>query len=659
MFAKLLLVLIVSTLNVALAKAPSSEIPTRREFPVSEELSPCHNFHDYVCSKVEASFKLRQDRSRHTFAFSDSSERLLLEKRKFFKNIQKEKNLGERGEALKANFLACMNQKEGAKEEKNWVSHFKKELDALSTVETFRAYQIDNVQQGRPSLFEISETENVSDPLIYDLYVGIKFMNLPDHSYYDNPELMKAYRQLMIEFFKTAAKSTQIEAEKKSDAVIQLEKDFIKIYPQPEVRRQRWTEKREVVKTDFVKTYPSVGMEGFFKLFPEKVFVRLLIPEAMKFYNDHLVPESLQTLKDYFFFVSASEVMDDAYSDYFQKEFAFKYKFLGGPEKRPVLDERCTMDVMDTYTKELDEILLSRLFPDFPEEKFKALAEKIRRAIVQGIEQNQWLSAEARKEAIQKMTTARLQLIKPQNEREWDFHPVVKYSPIHQIQNREMLESAEFKKLLNIIGAPVNSDRWYMGPLTVNAYYDPSSNKFVMPLGILQYPFFDVKGSDIENLGSVGAVIGHELGHGIDDMGARFDHKGRLHQWMTMKDLAQFSQRSSQLIDQYSKIGHNGKLTLGENVADLVGVTFAYNAAFPKNEGSVEDKKKFFISYGRLWCSVVRPQYAEKQLKTDPHSLGWARINEPLKHQRGFVEAFQCKEGDKMYLPESQRVRIW
>ncbi len=198
------------------------------------------------------------------------------------------------------------------------------------------------------------------------------------------------------------------------------------------------------------------------------------------------------------------------------------------------------------------------------------------------------------------------------------------------------------------------------GPLTVNAGYSPSDNKFMMPIGILQYPFFDREGSLLENLGAVGVVIGHELGHGIDDQGSKYDENGELRDWMSSADLENLSSRGQKMIDQFDKIGHNGQNTLGENIADLVGITFAYRAAFPNPSlASTKDKQTFFISYARLWCNVTRPGAEEEKLKTDPHSLGWARINEQVKHQKGFAEAFSCKPGDPMTLPESERITIW
>ncbi|MEM7645474.1 MAG: M13 family metallopeptidase [Pseudomonadota bacterium] len=202
-----------------------------------------------------------------------------------------------------------------------------------------------------------------------------------------------------------------------------------------------------------------------------------------------------------------------------------------------------------------------------------------------------------------------------------------------------------------------------MGPLTVNAYYSPTSNKFVMPAGILQYPFYDANLPDWVNLGAVGAVVGHELGHGVDDQGSKYDERGKVRQWMTSNDIKTFKKRGEKLIAQFDAAGHNGKLTLGENIGDLVGVTFALSAAqkvMPVDPVARERATKdFFLQYARAWCGVIRPKRVEMQLKTDPHSLVWARVNEQMKHQPEFHKVYKCKAGDKLYLPKEEQVTIW
>lgn len=641
-------------------KQPSSEIPAKREFPINPEVNPCDNFHKYACSKAEASFKLRDDRSSHTFAFSDSDERLLEAKKQFFKNLPNEKKLDTRGQQLKDYYMACMNEAEGVKQEKEFITKLVSEIKKIKTPSEFVNYNIESLFNGGDSFFSFGGAPNKDNPKIYDVYLSSNIMNLPEHSYYEDKALMADYKNLIVDFFKIINPGQkQEDYQKKAEGIVKIELEFVKTYPKPAVRRQRWSEKREESQESMLKKYPNLHLEKILSKTPQNLMVTNSIPEGLEFLNKNLNAENLETFKDYYLYSMASDILDDSNQDYFKKVFGFSNKYLGGPAVRSDRQERCTQKVMYSFMLELDSVMLPRLFPNFPEEKVRAVASKIRDSIIKGMQRNTWLSAKAKEKAIAKIEKARLYLVKPQNDREWDLKPVKKYSSTKRLENRTLLKKSMMEKDLLDLKSEVNHDAWGMGPLMVNAYYDPTSNKFVLPIGILQYPFFDVSGSVIENLGAVGAVLAHELGHGIDDQGSKYDENGKLSQWMSMDDLKEFSRRGQRMIEQFNKAGHNGMLTLGENVADLVGLTFAYNAAFPDGNGSIEDKKKLFLSYARLWCNVSLPKQDENQLKTDPHALGWARINEQVKHQTGFAEAFSCKSGDKMTLSDKERIQIW
>lgn len=643
------------------ASEASSKIPDKREFNLNTQANPCDNFHQYVCSNVQAGFKLRDDRSSHTFSFDDSNERILELKKTFFKSIDKETKFSPRSMQMKNYYKACMNVKASAQEERQLVKKLAQDVKKIKSIAEFIQINRQNMTNEKWGYMGYEIIPNIDNPLIYDITFDVTLMGLPEHSYYDNPLLAEAYTKLMAEFLNTIyPKESKEEHYKRAQAVFAFEKRFKDTYPFPAEFRQRYTQPRQVSRADFLKRNQELGLEDFFKQHvPDTTKIRDFIPESFDFLAKELKAENLQILKDIYTYRNARDYMDDAYPELFKQRWAFRHEFLGGPVARSERQERCTHSVMGALGKELDAELLPRLFPHFPKDKMVEVAERIRSSILKGIESNKWLSEASKKGALEKIRTAKLQLVQPTTEKEWDFKPIQKFNSSKQYTNAKLLTLAAHQRSFKKLREGVNQEAWGMTPLTVNAYYSADENKFVMPIGILQYPFFVSDGDIIENLGAVGSVVGHELGHSIDDEGSKFDAKGRLNQWMDERDIKTFQTRGKKMIEQFDKIGHNGHLTQGENIADLVGLTFAYQAAFPENKGSIADKQKFFIAYGRLWCNVTLEKAEQMQLKTDPHSLGWARINEQVKHQPGFQEAFSCKKNDKLYLSEKDRIQIW
>jgi putative endopeptidase len=639
----------------------SSDIPAKREFPLNTEVNPCQDFHAYVCSKVENGFKLREDRSNHMFSFSDSRERLLNDKKKYMSEIEIKKNLDPRTEQIRDFYMACMSERASAIAEKKEVASLVKDTSTMKDSAQMMTFSNERMPTAFGSLFYVWTGANLDDPHKYDAILGSDFMRLQDHKYYENPELVKDYEKLLTEFFKTVygSKLTKDQAQKKAQSILDFEKDFIKTYPTAAIRRQRWSEKRVQTQAEFLKKYPNLKAEMIFKSLPPTMLINTPIPESLEFLNNHLSKYPVEVWRDLYLLKNLDDVMDDAYKKYFTQSFDFDKKYFGGPVKRSERQERCTKTAMGYFPKELDAILLEQLFPNFDEAQVQEMGQRIRESILRGLAKNSWLSNDAKKAAEEKIKTARLQLVKPHNDREWDFNLVGKYSTTDKLANQHQFTQLRWQKMMKDAQGPVNQDAWGMGPLTVNAYYSENENKFVVPIGILQYPFFDSKQAIYENLGAIGAVMGHELGHSIDDNGSKYDASGKLNPWMPMKDLNEFNQRSARLVDFFNKSGHDGRLTLGENVADLVGLTFAYSAAFPNEKPARDEQQKFFVSYARTWCAVARPDYEKLMMKTDPHAMGWARINEQVKHQPAFADAFNCKAGDAMNLPDKERVKIW
>ena len=643
-----------------LAKAPSSEIPERREFPVNANISACENFYEHACSTAVSEFQLRDDRSTHTFAFSDSRERILDRKKVFLDELstllKAKAKLPERSAKLATVYAACMDPEARQKEELAEVKKLTGELAAIKSRDQFLSFLAQKREASEASLVDVGITANQDKPEIYDFYFDADLQTLPERSYYQKAEVIEDFSGVLTQFFTSVGDP---KAKASAQAVLKLETEFAKVHPLPSEMRAIRTQRSSISKKDLVAKYPSFQLQAALDKVPDSANIRHVIPETYAFTDKTLRTAKLEDLKALYAYKALAPIMDDAYPEFFKLRFAFNGKHLGAPKIRPVREERCTQLVMGSYNKELDAELLPLMFPDFPQEKFIDLAEKVRASIIAGVKANSWLSDEGRKGAIEKMTKAKLQLVKPLNYEEWYFNPKVEVRLNTPIANAHALEVALTQRMYDELKIERNRNRWAMGPLTVNAYYSPTDNKFVMPIGILQYPFYDPKLPLEVNLGAVGAVIGHELGHGIDDQGAKYDGDGKLRQWMSEKDVENFRGHGKKFVAQFNKIGHNGELTLGENIGDLTGVTFAYRAAFPNNEGTVEQKKAFFLQYARLWCGVELPKYAEQMLKTGPHSRGYARVNAQVKNQPGFAEAFSCKAGDAMVLKAEDIVTIW
>ena len=636
----------------------SSEIPDRREFPLNPAINPCVNFYDHVCSKVIDSFQLREDRSAHTFAFSDSAERLLLKKKDYFKSLIKRKVKTPREETLKNYYLACMDQKDGARDEKAEVKRIKDIMANLKTREDVLSWVQKTYLSTEIGLLSWDSINNMDKPTKNDLYVLSEAMTLPEKSYYKKEDTMADFKMLAADFYKTIGEK---DAAAKAAVLLKFESSLAEVHPVPDKLRQVINDRVFLDHAKLKADYPALGLDDLIKELPNDILIRDLTPEDFKYLNDFLANGDLQDIKTVLIYQSLHGLMDDAYPQYYQKKFDFSKKHLGGPNQRPDRQERCTKSVMSIFGKELDSILLPEMFPNFPKEKVISMAEKMRGALLKSLADNTWLSRSAKKEAIEKVTKAKLFLVAPENDKQWDFLPEATYFPKEPMKNSKTVSEVRRKKTLKELREEQDPTIWGMSPLTVNAYYSPPFNKFVLPIGILQYPFFDPKMSDEENLAAVGTVVGHEVGHGIDDQGARYDSDGKQRQWRSDKDVIEFNKRTALLIEQFDGAGHNGKLTLGENIGDLVGVTTSLKAANedPAFHNSPERKKAYFVAYARLWCEVKRPKAIENQLKTNPHSLGVARVNQQIRQQPEFKEVFQCRDTDPMVLPEDKLVHIW
>jgi putative endopeptidase len=328
---------------------------------------------------------------------------------------------------------------------------------------------------------------------------------------------------------------------------------------------------------------------------------------------------------------------------------------------------------LHTLDREMGEALgrlyVEKYFSPAAKKRVSELVRNLLDAYKERLETREWMSPETRKLALEKLATITPKLAYPDK---WRDYTTLDVQPDAYVLNVFRAHDFELRFWLAKLHQPVDHTLWSMTPPTVNAYYNPTLNEIVFPAGILQPPFFYATADDAVNYGSIGAVIGHEITHGFDDQGSRFDHAGNLKNWWTPEDRARFTAKTDALVKQYSDctplpdLHVNGRLTLGENIADLGGLTIAYYAYLKSLHGqpapiidNLTGPQRFFIGYAYSWCGSSRDAQLRFQLRTDPHSPPEFRTLVPLWNFAPFYDAFNVQPTDKMFRPPEQRVEIW
>jgi putative endopeptidase len=357
--------------------------------------------------------------------------------------------------------------------------------------------------------------------------------------------------------------------------------------------------------------------------------------------------------------------------DFVNQNFSFYGNVLSGiPELRDRWKRGVGL-VEGALGEAIGEIYVERHFPEAAKARMKELVANLIEAYRVDIAALDWMSQETKEKAFIKLDKFTPKIGYPDK---WKDYSALTILPDDLIANLAAIskfgQDYEFAK----IGAPVDRLEWHMTPQTVNAYYNPGMNEIVFPAAILQPPFFDLEADDAVNYGGIGAVIGHEIGHGFDDQGSKYDGDGNLENWWSESDRAEFEARTKNLITQYDALHPtdapdvhvNGALTIGENIGDLGGLTIAYKAyqiALNGRPAPVMDGytgyQRLFIGYAQTWCGKQRPEEIRRRVSSDPHSPDEFRCNQILKNLPAFYEAFGVIEGDPLWLPESERVRIW
>jgi len=400
-------------------------------------------------------------------------------------------------------------------------------------------------------------------------------------------------------------------------------------------------------ETDIIINQPSY-VEGF-----NKVFQKTSLEDWKTFLRWNL-------LNNYAGYLNAA--IDD-------QNFDFYLRTLEGQEEQRPRWKRGVDVVNGSLGEVVGKVYVARFFPPEAKARMVELVSNLSEAYAEAIEGLEWMSPETRAAALVKLEKFGSKVGYPDR---WEDYSALEIVDGDLIGNMMRSNSFQWQLDKSKLGGPIREWEWVMNPQTVNAGYIPTKNEIIFPAGILQPPFFNMAADDAVNYGAIGVVIGHEMGHGFDDQGSRYDGDGNLNNWWTEQDLEEFKKRTGSLADQFAAfqvfddLNVNGELTLGENIGDLAGLTIAYRAyqlSLDGKEAPVIDgftgDQRFFLGIGQAWRFKATDEAIRNRVQTDPHSPPEFRVNGPLPNMPEFVAAFDVQETDGMYLPPEQRVKIW
>ncbi len=522
--------------------------------------------------------------------------------------------------------------------------------------------------------YDISIQQDARDSSKYAVSLSQSGLGLPDRDYYisGNAKFAAVRRQYRAHIATMLAKAGVADAATSAGAILRLETALAKI---------QWT---KVENRDPIKTYNKTLIADLPRLMPDydwqryvgamgfagKVdYVIIAQPSYFKRLAGLIDATPLPVWRAYFKWHLLNAAAPYLSKPFVDENFAFAGTVLSGiPQNRPRWQRSLAL-VNAAMGEALGKLYVAKYFPPQNKARIRALVENLIAAYRRDIGTLDWMSPPTRQGALAKLDKLVMKIGYPER---WRDYGALVIRRDDLFGNVERADEFEYKRDLAKLGKPVDRSEWFMPPQTVNAYYNPLMNEIVFPAAILQPPYFDVHADDAANYGGIGAVIGHEISHGFDDHGSQFDADGNLHDWFTPQDHAKFAAKTRALVAQYDRYEPvpgfhvNGKLTLGENIADNSGLAIAHTAyqiALAGKPapviGGLTGDQRFFYGWVGVWRGKMREAETIRMLKIDPHSPADVRGDAPVRNLAAFYSAFGVRPADKMYLPPDQRVSIW
>ncbi|GAB1595661.1 M13 family metallopeptidase [Lysobacter sp. PAGU 2638] len=572
-------------------------------------------------------------------------------------------------------YAACMDE---GQVDKSGLAPAKPLLDEVGAIKDKAGLQraIGNLHEvGIFAPFAFNSAQDLHNPSQVVASVGASGIGLPDRDYYlkTEPRFVEArakYLEHVAKMFELAG-ATPDAAKTDAATVFAFEKRLAEASLDNVALRDPKQQDHTMSVAQLQALSPAFDWGAYLdNAHVPRADLNVTQPKFVQQFNHEVASTPIAQWRTYLRWQVLNASADTLPTPFVAQNFAFYGKYLSGATEMKPRWKRCAEDTDNLLGDALGHAYVTKYFPPEAKARMQDMVKNILLAMHDTIDGLEWMGPDTKAKALEKLSTFNPKIGYPDK---WKTYDGVRVSRASYWNDREAAARWYVADDRAQIGKPVDRARWGMTPPTSNAYYNPLLNEIVFPAGILQPPAFDVTATDAVNYGAIGVVIGHEISHGFDDQGAQFDAQGRLSNWWTPKDNAQFATRGQCVVKQFDGyfiepgMHHNGKLVLGESIGDLAGAKIAYRAYQKSREGKGPEptidgytpEQQFFIAWGQWRGDETRPETQRTMIQGDPHPVAKYRVNGPLSNLPEFKDAFQCKAGDPMVRPQADRCEVW
>ena len=529
--------------------------------------------------------------------------------------------------------------------------------------------------------YGVNAFADLMDSKVNALYVGAGGLGLPNRDYYTKTDAKsKEIREKYVAHIAKMLEKAKVNGdyEQMAQDVMEIENRLALASLTPIEARNIPALYNPMTVGGLQEMAPNINWERYLKTVGVDMSkVDTLIVTQPKFVNEvnaMLADTDLEKTKAYLKWNVVNQAANFLNNDMVQTNFDFYGKVIQGTDQMRPREERVLSTTNGVIGEAIGKVYVAETFPPEAKASAEEMVENLMKAFDQRIKNLPWMSDSSKQQALKKLNNLTVKIGYPDKWRDYSSLNVESSGESYSfLSNMENAWRWQFAENIKEVGEPVDKQRWGMNPQTVNAYFNPLNNEIVFPAAILQPPFYNYTADAAVNYGGMGAVIGHEISHGFDDQGSRFDWQGNMVNWWTEGDRERFNARTDKLVAQFDayealdSVNVQGKLTLGENIGDLGGLNAAYDALQIHlkengNPGLIDGftpEQRLFISWATIWRTKYKDEYLRTQVLTDPHSPGMFRAIGPLTNMETFYEAFDIQEGDELWRPEDERVKIW